>query len=1314
MSKAGAVGSFLKPEASVVNEFVAHLQEICRALLNGGHKDFVSAHNSMALYTMQMLSFVTGHRAVSDPFCYLSAFDLNNKLVLIEDKVVSSAHQARLTWLPPLAIVQLQNYIAHLSALARIVRQENPALANAIFSLTTPESSPSIPLFFHLYKVKNELCWGRYQPSSIQEALGSRWILPLNSNRHILSTWLRENNCPSEYVDAQLGHIEAGCSPFSARSVLEPNAVGQIVTPYLETYLEEHGWTAVVGLKAPSRLPLYNFEDELRHQMDTVPFGPEVRTINRQETWRKDIKAVLELIRSELGDASLTPQHSEPLTIPDTMVNRLQDRLMQDAPDGRVLIRLSFLRRHLIKLKRAGWQIKVPGRLVLGKWEGSCFHISSFKDACKIEDVQNKFIAYLSCRKDEIVGEEQRVAEILISAVLFGANTSIQFFNVLGVSFKDRIIRTKDQVYVDVASSINGPIHRWIPDALSLALILGYLRVTHKNSNIPSVENVGLYLQNILHDMGAPVARMSSKKQSISQLLEPLLKLAKYFWRLRLPGVLHAYAEGDTSCASVPLSNWIRLITGGVGATYSQQSNAASNKAPSKPYDDIFTIQQLGTAKVTYKQAKDCWSEITKILGTMTRSEKQDRGQVRSGNSEARSNARKKTIVSNVSEFLNDKSKNIPPIAALIAAWVNHLCCNGTSHSSTLRANSVTAYVRSIGDKLIALAYPHDFLSISDLLIEDVYRNVLETASNQNRSYVAARLKEFHSFLVSSYAMPDLDWSEVVSDDLLEADAVDAGIVMLAQYQKALETLSNFPDFSERDRLLHSIVLLLAYRFGLRTGEIFRLTISDIILHERDMVIYVRNSVYGETKTDNGIRQVPLIGDLSDLECGLISRWLIHIETYADDDSLATLLPKFSSRRDIVDRSSCVRTVVEVLRTVIGDTQIRLRHLRHTCATRLFLAMLFEDVPSGVVGNIYMALWGEVLPRNVRKILIGAPPVSRRGLYAMALYMGHASPDVTHRHYVHLADVVLNEWVRKCKVDIDDKALSYAYQTTYGNVRKLRSRCKAGFFQEYLTEHFTRLAEISNPVLRNDISEYSFVTNLRESGRSLITPVDIDRILAIATMRDSIDGVADRFLTTDQMIASTLLNAAIIQVQTGFSDFAVPDTRPEDNWIARKGLRYELLEKESARVRKFLIKSDLGMRNAEQLKVASDIWIDAYHPHSTSLLISKRSELTGLLDALKVLGIRDKDFEVIIPIDEEKNESGKWTEIEAELLSAGMRVHRQNRLPLSSSRYLSENRLGIILRASNSHSLGYQRTLNRALFITSVWLKLNSEYSGRV
>ncbi|OIR08988.1 phage integrase family protein [mine drainage metagenome] len=1283
-----AVGSQLTPQEPYIKKFIRELQQGFANSASADGNSLSESHNSMALYTHQMLNFASGHRAVSDPYFDLHCFDLTDKTLLIEEKVVSSTHATRLAWLPPLAVSQFEHYLSHLRSLSRLLRGSYPALANQIWAVTEPNFRHPIPLFFFLEERDGDLKWIRIQPATLQSMLGDKWELPLNTNRHLLSTWLHTNKCPSEFIDAQLGHVEAGCYPFSGRSVLSPQGIGKTIVPLLQNYLVEQGWKAIKGIGAPSRYPIIPPSPKSKDLQSTLLFGPHARTASREAVWRKDATMIISLIESALPVDSSRD-------IPDSLIDSMQDKLLSEySDDGRVLIRLSLFRRHLISLRRKGYQVKIPGRLALISSEPACFSIESSKEAAQFKGISERFLAYLSSQSGHPPMPEVRLAEILISSCIFGAQTSPQFLEVVAKGFRDRICRHGDRVFVDVSRGPAAPIRRWFPDNVSWPLVVGYSKLVSAGSAMPSAEKINDYLIKILDIIKAPYPKKPPSKREPRILLDHLASLAQSYWRFRLPGSVRAYAEGEYACASIPLSNWLRFVSDKRG-TLQPHLRAPDFVAY---IDDIQPIHRPEQAAIDYKQAKQCWSDLTRCLGKSSGS--------KSGDALARSNARKKSIETKIPSYLKKGKSNIPPILQLVAAWILHLSRSGTSTTPDVRASTVAAYARSIGEKLNALAYDVDFLSQSDVAVEEIYRNVLEVVSCENRGYVAGRLKEFHAFLVYSYAMPKLDWSEIVDDDSLEADVVDAGIVSLPEYYKALETLLPDQTFPSRDQLLRAVILFFAYRFGLRAGEIFRLTISDIIFLDGEMIVYIRNSIYGETKSSNGVRQLPLLGALSKAEHDLVKQWLSHIETFADGDHLAALFSDVESKRCVANRSTCVSAVVEVLRKVTGEPETRLRHLRHTCATRLYLAMFFDKTPLGFVGQLYNALWGEMTPQAVRSILIGDARVSRRGLYAMAMYMGHGSPDITHRHYIHLADVLLKEWIEREPPGIDDKTLAYACQTSYANIRQLRSRYATDASLVFLLEHFTRKSGIPAPTLNLFSEQDAPELNMTIPAQSSLTPSDIDRLLAIATMRDSIDGLAERFLISDGQVVSVLLSASAIQEETGYAAFSIPARAPDDFWIFNKGARQDTLDKESRRVRAFLERMDQANLSVDELGDVARIWANSFHPSSSCLLINKRNDLERLLACMKTIGIPSDNFEVHIPNDQIENNPAQWELTQSWLGTRGLSVYRRDRLPLSASKLNAENRVGLILRASASHELGYQQTLNRALFVTSIWLSV--------
>ena len=183
-----SIGTRLTPHESYVYNFIQELQRSCIAGSNAGSSSVIQTHNSIALYTLQMLNFATAHRAVSDPFFDLNCFDTINHTVLIEDKVVSPTHTTRLAWLPPLAISQLENYLSHLRSLSRFLKHKKLALADEIWAITETDFPHPIPLLFFLHEDEEKLECLRIRPSTLESMMGEKWELPLNTNRHLLAS----------------------------------------------------------------------------------------------------------------------------------------------------------------------------------------------------------------------------------------------------------------------------------------------------------------------------------------------------------------------------------------------------------------------------------------------------------------------------------------------------------------------------------------------------------------------------------------------------------------------------------------------------------------------------------------------------------------------------------------------------------------------------------------------------------------------------------------------------------------------------------------------------------------------------------------------------------------------------------------------------------------------------------------------------------------------------------------------------------------------------------------------------------------------
>lgn len=1280
-------GSRLVVSPKTVVLFIDCLASPCESRVSKSDPVLVDVHNAMTAYTLLMLLFATGHRAVKDPFFSRDGFDVDRAECLIEDKVVSAWHRVRLAWLPDIAVNQLRHYFSHLDALSRRLGRTDKDLARDVLAITRPEYPRPSPLFFFLEPDGAALKRISVTPSTLPLKLPDSWSLPLNANRHILATGLRELGCPAELVEVQLGHIEGGIAPFGAYSVRSPQQVGATLRLYLNQYMGIQGWREIEGLRPAKgfRLPKIN-----RRLLSNQVMGPVRREVARQVRWRAESNTVAKL----LGEPPVAGLARE---ISDDEVKALEDKLLaSDLAPSRKLLRLALFRRHLVRLRRAGVKVRIPGRLAVVREERSPFERDILLAAWRAERARERFLDYLEGRSLTTTEPERRLAEIVISAVLFGALLAKE----LQAQIPDRVVRGFQYfggtAFIDFSycsAQPDAPIRRWLPDPVTLSLVTGFWRKTQGAISAPDPGRVLDQVHQVLDEIGVSYLKVHNRgsthdEQALARALVSLAVLSTAYWSLRLPGVLREYAVTHDFSASLPLANWCRVLTGRKIAA----GGVVGDSERRVPVADDANLAPKQGAVPDVANARAIWKRLKSALSL-----------THAGTNIPR--IRKRVLEERLAGFVNESSVRESPAATVLCAWLLHLCRHGTPHQSDLRASTVVTYAATIGPLLLEFGGPLDVLTLSDSSFEDLYRRIVEASSRKDAEYVVSRLKEFHRFLSEAYAVPTVDWAEVFEGS--QVAAVDAAIVTLTEYREALDTVLSDGRASERQRLLHAMILITAYRFGLRTGEIFRLTGGDVLRHGNEVVVYVRNSTYGFTKTDNGVRQVPLLGRLLPHEYDVIDRWLGHIDFYATDYSTAALLSEPNREKQVIERSAAVGRVVRALRDATGDPGIRLRHLRHTFGSRNFLYAYCEQVPTGILGRIYTAIADDdVPPADVRAKLLGDGGLSYRALYATSVAHGHGSPKVTLGSYIHILDVALHEEVCRDGAALSISALSYALGTTSGNVRQIQSRQRRGLKAETSLSHHFLAHLFSQDFPSGLIDNASARETAPDPGAkpTRLKPVDVDRFLSVVGLRGSVDGVAERFLVSESFMRQLLIVASRLQEKTRFTDFGLPVYLPEDRWVPGATTRDPGLDKEAARARAFLAGIEEDSGTLESLRLLCAAWASAYRDPAKELLFSRRSTLQQFLAASRSLGVSLGSFDAFIPIEKGREREQLWVSVREELTQQGLRVSDRNRLP-SARPGEGANRVGLILRANTSHGLGYQRTLNRVIFVLSCFLQ---------
>jgi len=245
------VGSTLVPARDTIVNLVAELRhrlDVARCEAAESEEKLIRLHNVLTVYTIMLVASATGYREVSDPLFQRAEIDRATGFAVISDKDGDDLYNARIVWLPPVCIDQLDHYQKHLSLLETRLFTMNQDLFFLVRRKAVGGRRPlrENPSFMYLDKNQNGL---PLQPRILKSLVGKiNYHLKVSAGRHFLRTNLLDQGCSVEVVNAFLGHWERGLEPWGGHSGLSPLDYRNELNRHLVPLLEDLGWKAESGL----------------------------------------------------------------------------------------------------------------------------------------------------------------------------------------------------------------------------------------------------------------------------------------------------------------------------------------------------------------------------------------------------------------------------------------------------------------------------------------------------------------------------------------------------------------------------------------------------------------------------------------------------------------------------------------------------------------------------------------------------------------------------------------------------------------------------------------------------------------------------------------------------------------------------------------------------------------------------------------------------------------------------------------------------------------------------------------------------------
>lgn len=1234
--------------------------------------NIIHSHNALMYFTLTMMMFATGHRPVRDPFCWWDDFSINNDGVLISDKVISPRHEYRYQVIPELVSAQLNVFRRHLRQLgARLYRDKSlkrQQLGVSILS-SLEGSSKQLPIFFEIDEA------GVSHHSVTQKSLQAYWEqfseLPSNAGRSVLCQLLINNHVQAGIVELYLGHIHGLSHRHGPRAGHAPAMDFSILAKEIDRAMKQLGWKPFNPYKQNRdrvRLPK-NLKRQLIKSQKITTLGPEKRWLKRLQR-QNQIKEIVASARDEIiGGIVNNRLHKEQV---DEFFNCIKRECHQAGLSIQNGVNLAS--RWLANLKRSGVSVESFRYRHTLPAESSLISRETFRGIKQCRQLQASLLSEFS-KSEGTDSFHQALTELVITAAVFGGLAKTEALKTLPEQIFTDAYRLSDQ---NVIIEINE--QRWLPDVLSLSRIL-YIRKHYHAEQVQTVlEGLQRHLVRYLRSLGLNC--------SSSNVFGKLSGLAQSLNAWKIPGALHRYFKPKQEGRHLPRHRLVTLFDDKPYLPESSDDNVVEQAMTD-------WLPKLRQTQSTCMTATQCWRDINSLFTEVEQSLPVGAGK--------RSRAHRTKLAKKLRQYA--QKSDVSMTAKILIAWLVARCRHGLSKEN-LALSTIKRYASEIIYPLLALA-GSDLRLLDEDNIEALYLECLESCVG-DKAYRLGRLFDLHHFLQTHFALPTINWSALYAsaglDDVMPS--VDANILTVSEYDLAIQTINDEAGLTPWIKSRYIVALILGYRFGLRFSEAFKLRVIDIQRMGNKVFLQLRGSVFGDLKTQAGVRQIPLIGSFSELESKAWEAVTVEAEYWIEREQQTLLFFDGRSPRVSIERQKAQGYLNALLKSVSNDDSLHFHHLRHSFANRL-MAQAYSP-PNSLWQKISRRLIGRLGSQHL-PLLWSSDDEPTIKLQAIADIMGHASILTTVSSYFHFPEFLAHGVCHQDEIQLTPKIMAYLLGQSEAALQKRRERTKGNnHIQAYLTgEPIRKLI----PLLRTpfqlgslheqwqyDFPEVSEAISLQSINRVLVQSARV-RCMTSPTA----------ILGNDQHIEieSVLKNAAMIQTKTGFNFYEVPFVDPD----ALGGDK----EQEAAVFQENVLEAErlnVLLAGIDEKSTALSTLKDGSFPNMSKLdqviwqvngragrgwFFSRKSALSAFIELLALLPMKDASFTLVHPsghplLDDEVTEL----------------LYRHPALFEMTSDEKLQN--GVLLKASClPPSWKTVQTLNRVVFCLLVWLLIKQD-----
>jgi len=773
----------------------------------------------------------------------------------------------------------------------------------------------------------------------------------------------------------------------------------------------------------PLNKPIKELKKRISAANQGTSVGSEYRANNRNAEKLGHLEAVRDYLcehHPELarGQRGLAMTAEEVALLIDNACQTVEGRAVKDR------------QYYLVKLldegvKTRGWRLAVPMPVQSVQMFSSMTTPDMGARLADYDHINDAFLANLGRAAPELQAEEamaRDAGELLYSLVFHSGVTARRWFNRLSRAIRNGAGSVGDYTWLELESTSIEERTRAqtqtsrrviLAPITELLLRRWYLRWGKVWPEVEEVKGKATLDEELLKQF---VRGLIEKNRTPLNRPLNVFAVAEANLVTIAPGFLVHYARTPDLGASLPLSNWMRLLTGQTAV------HSAPQESQEERENEMVGSPVLIVPEYPLTDQKPFFKRLMRRLRILKSEELIMQGaRDPIGKSEQRRNvlATKMEVFKAQDKIAEEKGCSI--LVQLMCHYVRALLRTDESVSPTLQQK-----IRNLQHLELLLPFATD-ISNPESLDADEWQSIYETVVSGfpgNGGALRQTLSEWHEFLHRYYGMPRIPMEEG------SGYGVDAAILTPLEYHRAKIFLMARAD----DELagIQLALLIMGFRCGLRRTECWARQYGDFHglgdPNVNNPELLVRPTKIAGVKSDAAIRRLPLrlllTGDELEWLAGFVNGRKLR---RANDESRDALFEDPVSRTFRIQEKWAFDGLTALLRSVSGDESIRFHHLRHSFASLTLLRLLerepFDLLPEPWVRSNDVELMPTVQGSG-NTVSAGAAN-AWRPLSQLAQWMGHSSERVTLKSYTHLLDLALYQYSLR-----DDRSYTIAQQQT--------------------------------------------------------------------------------------------------------------------------------------------------------------------------------------------------------------------------------------------------------------------------------------------